>query len=213
MTKIFCKEANQDIFPFSLPKLNFEKEKFGNYYSLETFNYHYDIHHLTYVNNLNKLLNNNKDFQGMSLEKIILSSFKNNSPIFNNSAQVWNHSFFWNSIDPSGGGKPNAELEKLINRSFGNFDNFAEEFISNAVAQFGSGWVWLVLKNNELKIVKTSNAENPLSENLLPVLTCDVWEHAYYIDYRNKRNEFVKLFLEKMVNWDFVSQQIKFFQE
>jgi len=172
----------------------------------ETFEYHYGKHHKAYVDNLNKLVAGT-DMENKSLEEVIKASFSDSSKagIFNNAAQVWNHTFFWNSLKPGGGGAPSGALADKINSAFGSYDKFAEEFSNAAATQFGSGWAWLVEENGTLKVTKTPNAENPLVHNQKPLLTLDVWEHAYYIDFRNARPAYIKNYLEKLVNWDFVS--------
>lgn len=200
-----CDYSNQEKYPFSLPNLPFDKKEFSACFSQETFEYHHEKHHNAYVVNLNKLLENNSDYRVMELEEIISKSYGKEPGIFNNAAQVWNHSFFWHSIKPNGGGKPDGNLAEAINKDFGSFEKFLDEFKNAALTQFGSGWAWLVYsrKAEKLQIVKTANADTPLTEGLLPLIACDVWEHAYYIDYRNKRPDYVSVFLEKMINWDF----------
>ncbi len=187
--------------PFALPELPFAKDALVPYMSAETLEYHHGKHHQTYVNNLNKLIEGT-DFEKLSLEEIILRS---QGSIFNNAAQTWNHTFFWNSISPRGGGQPAGALLEAINQNFGSFDEFKKKFTDSAVTLFGSGWVWLVKNpDNTLEIIQTSNAGTPLTMGKKPLLTLDVWEHAYYIDYRNARAKFVDAFWE-IVNWDFAS--------
>lgn len=190
---------------FSLPNLPFAKDALEPYMSAKTFSFHYDKHHNAYVTNLNKLIDGTK-FANKSLEDIIKES---DGGIFNNAAQVWNHTFFWNSLSPKGGGVPEGELADKINEDFGGYDKFVEEFKSNAATQFGSGWAWLVLDGDKLKVVKTSNAETPLTSNQIPLLTLDVWEHAYYLDFQNRRPDFISTFLDKLVNWEFASENYK----
>jgi superoxide dismutase, Fe-Mn family len=175
----------------------------------ETFEYHYGKHHKAYVDNLNKLVEGT-DLANKSLEEVITTSFKDSSKagIFNNAAQVWNHSFFWECLKPNGGGSPTGALATKIDSAFGSFDAFKEQFSTAAATQFGSGWAWLVDDGGTLKITKTPNAENPLVHGQKPLLTLDVWEHAYYIDFRNARPAFIKNFLDKLVNWDFVAQNL-----
>ncbi len=188
--------------PFALPELPFAKDALVPYMSAETLEYHHGKHHQTYVNNLNKLIEGT-DFEKLSLEEIILRS---QGSIFNNAAQTWNHTFFWNSISPRGGGQPAGALLEAINQNFGSFDEFKKKFTDSAVTLFGSGWVWLVKNpDNTLEIIQTSNAGTPLTMGKKPLLTLDVWEHAYYIDYRNARAKFVDAFWE-IVNWDFASK-------
>ncbi|MCV2502491.1 MAG: superoxide dismutase [Fe] [Neisseriaceae bacterium] len=192
---------------FELPKLPYEKNALEPHISEETINYHYGKHHQTYVNNLNNLLAENKDYANLSLEEIIQKA--PSGGIFNNAAQVWNHTFYWNSLSPNGGGKPTGALLESLEKSFGSFDAFVEEFTKQATANFGSGWTWLVKKSDgSLAIVNTSNADTPVKDkSLTPILTVDIWEHAYYIDYRNARPEYLKHFWE-LVNWEFASKNL-----
>ncbi|MEH2300282.1 superoxide dismutase [Nostoc sp.] len=175
----------------------------------ETFEYHYGKHHKAYVDNLNKLTEGT-ELADKSLEEVIKTSFKDSSKagIFNNAAQVWNHTFFWNSLKPAGGGAPTGEIAAKIDKDFGSFDKFKEEFSNAATTQFGSGWSWLIDDGGTLKVIKTPNAENPLAHGQKALLTLDVWEHAYYIDYKNARPAFIKNFLEQLVNWDFVAENL-----
>lgn len=186
---------------FELPVLPYAKNQLIPHISEETLEYHYGKHHQTYVTNLNNLLPGT-EFEGKSLEAIVLTS---SGGIFNNAAQVWNHTFYWNSLSPNGGGEPTGALADAINAEFGSFAAFKEAFTKCAVTTFGSGWAWLV-KNPEgkLALVSTSNAGCPLTEGHTPLLTCDVWEHAYYIDYRNARPAYLEAFWT-LVNWDFAS--------
>ena len=187
---------------FELPPLPYEKNALEPHMSAETLEYHHDKHHNTYVTNLNNLVPGT-EFEGKDLESIIKTS---SGGIFNNAAQVWNHTFFWNCLTPNGGGEPTGELAEAINKAFGSFDKFKEEFSKASVTTFGSGWGWLVKKSDgSLAIVSTSNANNPMTDGATPLLTCDVWEHAYYIDYRNARPKFVEAFWN-IVNWDFVAK-------
>ena len=172
----------------------------------ETFEYHYGKHHKAYVDNLNKLTDGT-ELADKSLEEVIQISFKDASKvgIFNNAAQVWNHTFFWNSLKPAGGGTPTGELAARIDKDFGSFDKFKEEFSTAATTQFGSGWAWLIDDGGTLKVIKTPNAENPLAYGKKALLTLDVWEHAYYIDFRNARPAFIKNFLDNLANWEFAA--------
>ncbi|MFN6527844.1 superoxide dismutase [Nostoc sp. ChiSLP03a] len=195
---------------FVQPPLPFEKdalEPFGM--KAETLEYHYGKHHKAYVDNLNKLTEGT-ELADKSLEEVIKISFQDSSKagIFNNAAQVWNHTFFWNSLKPQGGGTPTGELAAKIDKDFGGFDKFKEEFSNAAATQFGSGWSWLIDDGGTLKVIKTPNAENPLAHSKKALLTLDVWEHAYYIDYKNARPAFIKNFLENLVNWDFVAENL-----
>ena len=185
-----------------LPKLPYALDALEPHISKETLEFHYGKHHQTYVTNLNNLI------QGTELEgKDLVDIIKNSSGgIFNNSAQVWNHTFYWNSLSPQGGGQPTGALADAINENFGSFEKFQEEFTKTAVTTFGSGWAWLV-KNSQgkLELISTSNAGTPLTEDSTPLLTCDVWEHAYYIDYRNARPKYLESWWN-LVNWDFASK-------
>jgi len=154
---------------------------------------------------LNKLIAGTK-FEGKSLEEIVKNS---DGGVFNNAAQVWNHTFYWNSMKPNGGGKPTGELLAKIEADFGSYENFVAEFKTAGATQFGSGWAWLVLENGKLKVTKTANAETPLTTNAKPLLTMDVWEHAYYLDFQNARPSYIETFLEKLVNWDFAAENFK----
>ena len=186
---------------FELPALPYAKNELVPHISEETVEYHYGKHHQTYVTNLNNLIPGT-EFDGLTLEEIIV---KSSGPIFNNAAQVWNHTFYWNSLAPKGGGLPTGALANAINTTFGSFEKFKEEFTKCAVTTFGSGWAWLV-KNTDgsLALVSTSNAGCPLTTRKIPLLTCDVWEHAYYIDYRNARPSYLEAFWA-LVNWDFAA--------
>lgn len=190
---------------FELPALPYGTNRLVPYISEETLEFHHGKHHQTYVTNLNNLVPGT-EFEGLSLEEIIL---KSSGPIFNNAAQVWNHTFYWNSLIPNGGGVPTGEFGELINTTFGSFEKFKEEFTKTAVTTFGSGWAWLV-KNSDgsLALVSTSNAGCPLTTGQIPLLTCDVWEHAYYIDYRNARPAYLEAFWA-LVNWDFAEANYK----
>jgi Fe-Mn family superoxide dismutase len=196
---------------FEQPPLPFAMDALEPYgMKAETFEYHYGKHHKAYVDNLNKLVADKPDLANKSLEDVIKASFKDPAlvGVFNNAAQVWNHTFFWNSLKPSGGGEPTGELAAKINSAFGSFDKFKEEFSNSAATQFGSGWAWLIEEAGTLKVTKTPNAENPLAHGQKALLTLDVWEHAYYIDFRNARPAFIKNFLDNLVNWDFVAQNL-----
>jgi superoxide dismutase, Fe-Mn family len=173
----------------------------------ETFEYHYGKHHKAYVDNLNKLVDGT-ELANKSLEEVIQIAFGDSAKagIFNNAAQVWNHSFFWNCLKPAGGGAPTGALAAKIDQDFGSFEKFKEEFSTAAATQFGSGWAWLVDDGGTLKVIKTPNAENPLAHGKKALLTIDVWEHAYYIDFKNARPGFIKNFLDNLVNWDFVAE-------
>lgn len=186
---------------YELPDLPYEKTALEPHISAETLEYHHGKHHAAYVANLNKLVTGT-EFEGKSLEEII---GKADGGIFNNAAQIWNHSFYWNCLSPDGGGAPEGAIGSTIDSTFGSFDAFKEKFTASAVGNFGSGWTWLV-KNSDgtIEIVNTGNAGNPLTSGQTPLLTCDVWEHAYYIDYRNARPAYVGAFWN-LVNWEFAA--------
>jgi Fe-Mn family superoxide dismutase len=189
---------------FELPKLPYADDALAPHISKETIEYHYGKHHNAYVGNLNDLVPGT-EFEGKKLEDVILAS---SGKIFNNAAQVWNHTFYWNCLSPNGGGKPTGDLAKKIDDAFASFDKFKDEFGKVAVGTFGSGWAWLVKRpDGSLGLESTSNAGTPLKSGDTPLLTCDVWEHAYYIDYRNARPKYVGAFWE-LVNWDFVAKNL-----
>ncbi|MBA2650181.1 MAG: superoxide dismutase [Fe] [Legionella sp.] len=190
---------------FSLPPLPYAKDALEPHISQETLEYHYGKHHKAYVDNLNKLVADT-EFESMSLEEIIM---KSKGGLFNNAAQTWNHTFYWHCLSPNGGGEPKGELRKAIDTHFESFAAFQEKFTQAALTTFGSGWAWLVQdQQGVLKIVTTSNAATPMTEGLTALLTCDVWEHAYYIDYRNVRADYVKSFWS-LVNWEYASSLLK----
>ncbi|BAY50985.1 superoxide dismutase [Thermostichus vulcanus NIES-2134] len=177
--------------------------------SAKTLEFHYGKHHKGYVDNLNKLTQDT-ELADKSLEDVIRTTYGDAAKvgIFNNAAQVWNHTFFWNSLKPGGGGVPTGDVAARINSAFGSYDEFKAQFKNAAATQFGSGWAWLVLEAGTLKVTKTANAENPLVHGQVPLLTIDVWEHAYYLDYQNRRPDFIDNFLNQLVNWDFVAQNL-----
>lgn len=188
-----------------LPPLPYATDALEPHMSKETFEYHYGKHHQAYVTNLNNLIKGT-EFENASLEDIVRRS---QGGIFNNAAQVWNHTFFWNCMKPNGGGKPSGALAKAIDAKWGSFEAFKEAFTKSAVGNFGSGWTWLVGKSDgSVDIVNTSNAATPLTGSDKPLLTVDVWEHAYYIDYRNARPKFVETFLNNLVNWEFAEKNL-----
>lgn len=193
----------------TLPDLPYGRDALEPYISAKTLEFHHDKHHQVYVTNLTKLIAGT-DLENMSLEDIIKKSSGDaaRAGIFNNAAQVWNHTFYWNCMKKNGGGRPGEKLMPKIEASFGSFDTFVEEMKSAAVTQFGSGWAWLVLDGGTVKIMKTSNADNPLAHGQRAILTIDVWEHAYYLDYQNRRPDYVAAFFEKLVNWDYVESLI-----
>ena len=188
-----------------LPELPYDMDALAPHISQETLDFHYGKHHQAYVDNLNKLILGT-EFENLSLEDVIK---KSSGGIFNNSAQVWNHTFYWNCMNPNGGGEPTGTLEKAIVSTFGSFDEFKAKFSNTAITTFGSGWAWLVGNDGgTLSVKSTSNAGNPLTSGIVPLLTCDIWEHAYYIDYRNARPKYMEAFWN-LVNWDFVNQNLE----
>ena len=194
---------------FELPSLPYANDALAPYMSAETLDFHHGKHHQTYVTNLNNLLKDN-ELQGASLEDIVIKSSKDASMagIFNNAGQHWNHILFWQCMKPNGGGSIPSELETRLNSDFGSIDQFKEAFIQAGTTQFGSGWAWLAINNGKLVVTKSANASNPLVDGMKPILGCDVWEHSYYIDYRNKRADYLKAFLDSLVNWEFVASQL-----
>ena len=190
---------------FELDPLPYAKNALAPHLTEETLSFHYDKHHTAYLNNLKGLLEGKPEAE-KSLEEIVKTS---SGGVFNNAAQVWNHTFYWNSMKPSGGGEPSGALADAIKRDFGSFADFKKQFAEAAVKQFGSGWAWLVKEGDKLKITTTGNAETPITKGATALITCDVWEHAYYIDYRNLRAKYVDTFLEKLVNWDFAAANFK----
>ncbi len=195
---------------YELPPLPFDYTALEPHVSKSTLEFHHDKHHAAYVNNYNNMVKGT-DMESKSIEEVIKATYNDSSKagIFNNAAQAWNHTFYWNCIKPSGGGQPSGELADKIAADFGSFDKFKEEFKAAAATQFGSGWAWLVLDKGTLKVTKTSNAENPVAMGLTPLLTIDVWEHAYYLDYQNKRPDYIETFISSLINWDFVAEQMK----
>ncbi|MBA3980642.1 MAG: superoxide dismutase [Fe] [Alcanivorax sp.] len=187
---------------FELPALPYAKDALAPHISAETLEYHYGKHHQTYVDKLNGLVKGT-DNEGKSLEDIIKSAGP--GPVFNNAAQVWNHTFYWHSLSPNGGGEPTGALADAIKAKWGSFDKFKEEFSNSAANNFGSGWTWLVKNGNELEIVNTSNAATPITDGKTALITVDVWEHAYYIDYRNARPKYLEAFWA-LANWDFAAK-------
>jgi Fe-Mn family superoxide dismutase len=190
---------------FELPALPYAQDALAPHISAETLEYHYGKHHQAYVTNLNNLTAGT-EHEGKSLENLITST---SGGLFNNAAQVWNHTFYWNSLSPNGGKEPTGKVADAINTAFGSFDNFKAEFTKTAATTFGSGWAWLVQNTDDsLELMSTSNAGNPLTTpGKKPLLTCDVWEHAYYVDYRNARPQYLKAFWQ-LVNWDFVAENL-----
>jgi len=194
---------------FELPSLPYANDALAPYMSAETLDFHHGKHHQTYVTNLNNLLKDH-ELQSSSLEDIVVKTSKDASMagIFNNAGQHWNHILFWQCMKPNGGGSIPSELEGRLNSDFGSVEQFKEAFIQAGTTQFGSGWAWLAIDNGKLVVTKSPNASNPLVDGLKPILGCDVWEHSYYIDYRNKRPDYLKAFLDSLVNWEFVASQL-----
>ncbi len=196
---------------FTLPPLPYAKNALEPHITAHTLSFHYDKHHQTYVTNLNNLIANT-DFAMLSLDDIIQKTAKLSeyTAIFNNAAQVWNHTFYWESMTPNGGGTPTNDLNDAITRDFGSFDAFRDTFKQAALTQFGSGWAWLVVAHDKtLKIVKTSNAECPITEGMTPLVTIDVWEHAYYLDFQNRRADYTETFLTSLINWHFAESNFE----
>ena len=192
-----------------LPVLPYAKEALAPLISSNTLEFHYEKHHRAYVDNVNKLTAGT-DLANESLETIIrkVAGDASKMGIFNNAAQVWNHSFYWQCMKPNGGGAPTGAIADKIKAAWGSVEKFAEEFKNAGITQFGSGWAWLVSENGQIKITKTSNADTPIAHGLIPLLTVDVWEHAYYLDYQNRRPDYLTAFIEKLINWDFVNANL-----
>ncbi len=194
----------------TLPDLPYGKNALEPHLSAKTLEFHHDKHHKAYVDNGNKLLAGT-DLEKMDAEAIIKKVVGDASKtgVFNNVAQAWNHSFFWNCMKPKGGGPPTGPIAQKIDSDLGGYQKFAEEFKNAGVTQFGSGWAWLVLKNGKLEIMKTANADTPAAHGINALLTVDVWEHAYYLDYQNRRPDFIQAFIDNLINWDFVNSRLK----
>jgi Fe-Mn family superoxide dismutase len=193
----------------TLTKLPYSEDSLVPYISEKTIQFHYGKHHASYVEKLNGLIAET-DLANQDLENIIkkTANDKSKSAIFNNAAQVWNHSFYWQCMKPNGGGKPSGKIQEKIDADFGSYENFIKEFTIAALGQFGSGWAWVVLDEGKLKVIKTSNADTPIVHGLKPLLTMDVWEHAYYLDYQNKRAAYVDVFIKNLINWDYVELRL-----
>ncbi len=194
----------------TLPDLPYAKDALEPHISANTLDFHYGKHHNAYVTNLNKLIDGT-DLAGLSLDDIVkkVAGDASKAGVFNNAAQVWNHTFYWNSMKPGGGGAPTGKVADMINASFGGYDKFVEAFKTAGATQFGSGWAWLVQDGDKLTVEKTPNAETPFANGKNCLITMDVWEHAYYLDYQNKRPDYIATFLDKLVNWDFANANIK----
>jgi superoxide dismutase, Fe-Mn family len=193
----------------NLPPLPYADTALAPVISSNTLSFHYGKHHKGYVDNVNKLVKGT-DYESSTLDRIIIETAgkPDKTPLFNNAAQSWNHSFYWNSLKGNGGGKPNGKIAQMIDAAFGSYDNFRKEFSATTVSQFGSGWGWLVLDGGALKVVKTGNAEVPFTKRQKPLLTIDVWEHAYYLDHQNQRAAYVDAVINKLLNWDFAAQNL-----
>lgn len=192
---------------FNLHPLPYKDTALEPYISQKTISFHYGKHHQGYINKLNAQVQNTA-FAHLSLEDIVKNTANKveHKAVFNNAAQAWNHAFYWKSMKPKGGGMPEGQIKKMIASSFKSFDSFKKEFAQAAATQFGSGWAWLVYDKDTLKIVKTGNADTPLAHGQTPILTIDVWEHAYYLDYQNRRTDYINAYLEHLVNWDFAEK-------
>ncbi len=192
------------------PKLPFGKDDLEPHISAQTLEFHYGKHHQAYVAKTNQLLEQSA-VENRTLEEIIKGTADqpDQKALFNNAAQVWNHNFFWSCLKPGGGGKPSGKVAERIERDLGGYQNFVKEFKSAAMGQFGSGWAWLILQGTELAITKTANAETPLKNDLIPLLTVDVWEHAYYLDYQNRRADYLQAVIDHLINWDFVNENLQ----
>ncbi len=193
---------------FTLPPLPYADNALDPVISANTLSFHYGKHHKTYVDNLNNLVKGT-EYESATLEKVIAETAgkPDKAGLFNNAAQIWNHTFYWKSLR-AGGGKPAGRIAAMIESDLGGYDNFRKDFAANAVSQFGSGWGWLVQEGSKLKIVKTGNAEVPLTKGQTPLLTIDVWEHAYYLDYQNRRADYVNAVIDKLLNWDFAAENL-----
>jgi Fe-Mn family superoxide dismutase len=195
--------------PHTLPPLPYAENSLDPVISARTIGIHYGKHHKTYVDNLNKLITGT-ELAGLTLQEIISKTAgqANKAGIFNNAAQIWNHTFYWNSLSQVGGGEPPLILKQKIEHSFGDLDSCKKELAAAAMTQFGSGWAWLVMNGDKLEVTKTANAESPLSKGIKPLLVIDVWEHAYYLDYENRRVEYVNAVIEKLINWGFAEDNL-----
>ena len=195
--------------PFELPPLPYAQDALAPVISAGTIGFHYGKHHRGYLDNLNGLVRGTP-YETMSLEAVIRASASRpgEAAVFNNAAQVWNHTFYWDGMRPGGGGKPPGEIGRALEKAFGSYENFRKEFLAAALGQFGSGWTWLVSDGRSLQVVRTPNAENPMTQGLRPLLPVDVWEHAYYLDYQNRRKDFVEASLDRLVNWAFVERNL-----
>ena len=204
-----AKDKEKKGGPFELAPLLYKEDALAPYIRANTIGVHYGKHHKTYVDRLNTAVMNNK-FKDMALEKVISETYKNEDYVgtFNNAAQNWNHAFYWKSMKSGGGGEPSAKLMDRIKKDFGSFDDLKKKWTEAANGQFGSGWAWLVVDKDKLAVLKTSNADTPIAQGIKPLLTIDVWEHAYYLDYQNKRGDYVAAYLDHLVNWEFAERNL-----
>jgi|TARA_E500000305_G_scaffold98991_1_gene90898 Fe-Mn family superoxide dismutase len=208
MSTLSLKLPKEADMAFTLPDLPYAQDALAPHISAETLSFHHGKHHKAYVDKANDAVKGT-DLESLSLEELIKKSWADkNMGVFNNAAQIWNHTFYWHSMKPNGGGKPTGAIADAIDKSFGSYDKFAEEFKAAGAGQFGSGWAWLVKNGDKLEVRKTLNAENPITDGVTPLLTMDVWEHAYYLDYQNRRPDYIGDFLDKLVNWDFANQNL-----
>ena len=194
---------------FTLPPLPYPENALAPVISANTLSFHYGKHHKAYLDNLNKLIAGT-EYEAATLEKIITDTAgkADKTPIFNNAAQTWNHTFYWNGLKPNGGGKPTGRIAQMIESDLGGYEQFKKDFAQAGVTQFGSGWAWLVAEGGKLKLVKTGNADNPLTKGQVPLLTLDVWEHAYYLDYQNRRPDHLSTAIDQLLNWDFANENL-----
>jgi Fe-Mn family superoxide dismutase len=201
--------AHKEAAPFALPPLPYLEDALAPVISANTLRLHHGKHQMAYITKVNELVSGT-EFEGQTLERIILavSGRAEQAELFNNAAQAWNHAFYWRSMKPKGGGKPPAELAAKIDAAFGSLDAFKQQLSAAAVKQFGSGWAWLVRDGTAVKVVKTSNAELPMTKGQVPLLAIDVWEHAYYLDYQNRRPEYVQAVIDQLLNWEFAAENL-----
>lgn len=201
--------AKRETNPIALPPLPYPEDALAPVISANTLSFHHGKHHKAYITKVNELISNT-EFEGRPLEHIVMatSGQPDRVELFNNAAQAWNHDFYWHSLKPKGGGKPTGELAAKIDEAFGSFSVFKRQFADVAVKQFGSGWAWLAADGHTLKIMKTANAELPLTAGLTPLLAIDVWEHAYYLDYQNRRPDYVQAVIDRLLNWDFAAENL-----
>jgi Fe-Mn family superoxide dismutase len=205
----FGLKSRKNTMSYELPPLPYDYSALDPYISKSTLEFHHDKHHAAYVKKFNDAVQGT-ELDSMSIEEVIktVAGDAEKTGIFNNAAQAWNHTFYWNCMKPSGGGTPNGALADKIKADFGSFEQFVEAFKTAGATQFGSGWAWLVLENGTLKVTKTLNADNPITSGQVPLLTMDVWEHAYYLDYQNARPQYIETFLNNLVNWEFVADNL-----